>query len=89
MTVAHESGTEAFLLYPATLKIGTGHTTYLFSLPVDAEQFLGHLPSPCHPDDAMEDELLGEHPAPSTAGDPAECWHLAGFSLPTSKHYWL
>lgn len=52
MAVAREKGTDAFLLYPNTLKIKTGHATHLFSLPADAEQFLDHRPSPSRPGDA-------------------------------------
>lgn len=57
MVIALERGTEAFLLYPAPLKIRSGPSTHLFSSPVDAEQFL----DPDCPRDATEDEPAVEH----------------------------
>lgn len=71
MAMARERGTDAFLLYPATLKIKSGHTTHLFSSPADAEQFLDRRPSPDRPGDDTEDERMAEEasaasPSPDT-----------------------
>lgn len=57
MAIARERGTEAFLLYPATLKVKTGHATHLFSSSADAEQFLDR----DRPSDATEVEPAVEH----------------------------
>lgn len=70
MAVARERGTEAFLLYPATLKIKTGHDTRLFSSPADAEQFLDHRPSPSRPCVTTEEEPMVEHPASAASPPP-------------------
>lgn len=40
MASVREKGTDAFLIYPATLKIRQGQATHLFSSPADAERFL-------------------------------------------------
>ncbi|KAJ8258008.1 hypothetical protein GJAV_G00192110 [Gymnothorax javanicus] len=42
MTSARERGIDAFLIYPATLKIWQGQATHLFTSPADAERFLGN-----------------------------------------------
>lgn len=58
MASAREKGIDAFLLYPATLKITIGQITHLFPSPADAERFLEHRPSPSHLGDIPDDAPL-------------------------------
>ncbi|KAI4799947.1 hypothetical protein KUCAC02_016485 [Chaenocephalus aceratus] len=63
--LAREKGTDAFLIYPATLKIIMSYSTYLFTSAVDAERFLEKRPSPgCLVD--VPAELGEEQAAPMT-----------------------
>ncbi|KAF3835646.1 hypothetical protein F7725_028204 [Dissostichus mawsoni] len=65
MALAREKGTDAFLIYPATLKIKMGYSTHLFASAVDAERFLEKRPSPGRLVDVPA-ELGEEQAAPMT-----------------------
>ncbi|KAI4826763.1 hypothetical protein KUCAC02_030196 [Chaenocephalus aceratus] len=65
MALAREKGTDAFLIYPATLKIRMGYSTHLFTSAVDAERFLEKRPSPGRLVDVPV-ELGEEQAAPMT-----------------------
>lgn len=72
MATAREKGTDAFLLYPATLKIRHGQTTHLFSSPADAERFLERRPSsPRHTGGPTDDELVVEQQASPVVSPPS------------------